>query len=244
MEVKMLKLSIKDIRIYWFTFLINLVFWSIMAIAAIQYPDVFLLLPVGFGLLIIMIPLGNDIRDGRDKLYASLPIKRSSILVAKYFSSFFLAAVSFIWIILLGLILEKYLPGLSGGISGSLSLESMLFLAFMITLIICIYLPFVLRFGFGALISGSLTITILVMAGFWLGSSYLISLNSEVPGIKTGGNNNLWSTLSGIDLFRNLAKIMEYHGRGISITIIILIMIIALMISIMISIKIFNKKEL
>ena len=240
----MLRLSMKDIRIYWFTFLINFIFWSIIATAAIQNPDIYLLLPIGFGLLVIMIPLGNDIRDGRDILYASLPIKRSSIVAAKYISSFFLAAAAFIWLILLGLVLERYLPGLSGEISGSLSFESILILLLMITLIICIYLPLALRFGFGAVISGGIAITALIMAGFWLGSSYLISLNACVPGIKTGENVNLMDDLSGTDLFRNLAEIMEYHGRGISITLIILVIIISLIISIMISIKMFNKKEL
>ena len=240
----MLKLSIKDIRIYWFTYVVNFLFWTIMAPAAIQNPDIYMMLPIGFGLLIIIIPLGNDIRDGRDILYASLPIKRRSIIAARYLSSFFLAAAASIWLIILGLAIERFLPGLSGKISDSLSFESILILAFIITLIICIYLPFVLKFGFGAVISGGIAITALAIAGFWLGSSYLISLNKGVPGIETGGNSSLLDSLSGIGIFRNLSKIMEYYGRGISIFIIILVMIIAIIISISISIKIFRGKEL
>jgi len=54
-----------------------------MAPAAIQSPDIYMMLPIGFGLLIIMIPLGNDVRDGRDVLFASLPIKRNKIVAAK-----------------------------------------------------------------------------------------------------------------------------------------------------------------
>ena len=240
----MLKLSIKDIRIYWFTYVVNFLFWTIMAPAAIQNPDIYMMLPIGFGLLIIIIPLGNDIRDGRDILYASLPIKRRSIIAARYLSSFFLAAAASIWLIILGLAIERFLPGLSGKISDTLSFESILILAFIITLIICIYLPFVLKFGFGAVISGGIAITALAIAGFWLGSSCLISLNKGVPGIETGGNGSLLDSLSGIGIFRNLSKIMEYYGRGISIFIIILVMIIAIIISISISIKIFRGKEL
>ena len=76
----MFRLSIKDIRIYWFTFLVNFMFWTIMAPASMQSPDIYMMIPIGFGLLIIMIPLGNDIRDGRDMLFVSLPIKRNKAM--------------------------------------------------------------------------------------------------------------------------------------------------------------------
>ena len=107
----MLKLSIKDIRIYWFTFLVNFVFWTIMAPASIQNPDIYLMLPIGLALLIIMIPLGNDMRDGRDILFASLPIRRPRIVMARYLSSFFLTVLAFVWIILLGIDNRKIPPG-------------------------------------------------------------------------------------------------------------------------------------
>jgi ABC-type transport system involved in multi-copper enzyme maturation permease subunit len=244
MEEKMLKLSIKDIRIYWLTFFINFVFWTIMAPAAIQSPDIYMMLPIGFGLLIIIIPLGNDVRDGRDILYASLPIKRSKIVLARYLSSFFMAVAAFAWLIVLGLLIERYLPAFGGNISGILSLESLIILFLMITLIICIYLPFVIRFGFAAVISGGIAITAIIMAGFWWGSTYLISRNAGVLGIETGGNDNLLNSISGLDILHNLTKIIGYYGRGISIAIIILVMIIAIIISILISLEIFKKKEL
>jgi ABC-type transport system involved in multi-copper enzyme maturation permease subunit len=244
MEEKMLKLSIKDIRIYWLTFLINFVFWTVMAPAAIQSPDVYMMLPIGFGLLIIIIPLGNDVRDGRDILYASLPIKRSKIVMARYLSSFVLAAAAFAWLIILGLLIERYMPVFGGNISGILSFESLIMLFLLITLIICIYLPFVLRFGFIAVISGGLAITATIMAGFWWGSSYLISRNAGALGIEAGRYDNLLNSLSGLDLLQNLTKIMGYYGRGVSITVIILVMIIAIIISILISLKIFKEKEL
>lgn len=240
----MLKLSIKDIRIYWLTFLINFVFWTIMAPAAIQSPDIYMMLPIGFGLLIIIIPLGNDVRDGRDILYASLPIKRSKIVLARYLSSFFLAAAAFAWLIIIGLSIERYMPAFGGGkISGSLSFESIIILFLLITLIICIYLPLVLKFGFSAIISGGIAVTAIIMASFWWGSSYLISRNTQVFDMNSGEDINAINSLLSSNLFHNLTKIMEYYGRGISITIIILVMLIVIIISILISLKIFKEKE-
>lgn len=240
----MLKLSIKDLRIYWFTFLINFAFWTIMAPSAIENPDIYLMLPIGFGLLINMIPLGNDMRDGKDILYASLPINRSKIVMARYLSSFFMTAVAFLWIILLGLLLERYLPGLSGRLWKRLSPESIVILVLLITLIICIYLPFVYKFGFNALITGGVAITAIVMAGFWLGASYLISSNSELLGIKSQESANAFNALRSSTLFHYLSEIMEHYGRIISLALIILFIIAVIAVSLSISINIFNRKEL
>jgi len=239
----MIKLSVKDIRIYWFTFLINFVFWTVMAPAAIQNSDIYLMLPIGFGLLITMIPLGNDMRDGRDILYASLPIKRNRIVMARYLSSFFLAAAAFMWIILLGLVIERYLPGLGGELLDRLSIESMAVLALITTLIISIYLPLVYRFGFSAVITGGIAVITLVMGGFWLVSSYLISSNSGLLDIQMPAGSNIFKTLIDNSLFYNLDKIMDYYGRGISLTLIFLVIAAAITLSMVVSIRLFSRRE-
>jgi ABC-type transport system involved in multi-copper enzyme maturation permease subunit len=240
----MLKLSIKDIRIYWFAFLINLVFWTVIAPAALQNPDIYLMLPIGFSLLIIMIPLGNDMRDGRDILYASLPISRYKIVIARYLSSFLLTVIAFVWLILLGLLMERYLPDLAGDLSGTLSFDIILIPLLIISLILSIYLPIVFRFGFGAVISGGIAIIAIVISGFWTAASYLITINDTLPGIRLQEGTGMFNILSENNLFSYLNTIIRHYGRGLIITLIFLVMIAALAISISISIKIFSRKEL
>ena len=240
----MLKLSIKDIRIYWFTFLINFVFWTIIAPASIQNYDIYLLLPIGFGLLITMIPLGNDMKEGKDILYASLPLKRNKIVIARYISSFVLISVAFAWIIIFGLVIENYLPGLGGELLERLSLESIALLVFIITLIISIYLPFVFKFGFSAVITGGLAVTGLVMVGFWMVSKYLISSNSELLGIPVSAVDPVFDAFKSNNLFNYLGKILNYYGKSISLGLILMMIIAAIAISVIISIRIFNRKEL
>ncbi len=239
----MLKLSIKDIRIYWFAFLVNFVFWTTIAPASIQNSDIYLMLPIGFGLLINMIPLGNDMRDGKDILCASLPIKRRKIVIARYLSSFILAAVAFTWIIIFGLIIENY-PGLGGELLERLSLESIALLVLIITLIICIYLPFVYRFGFGAVISGGVAVTGLVVGGFWMVSKYLISSNSELLGIQVSAVDPVFDAFKSNNLFNYLGKILNYYGKSISLGLMLMMIIAAIAISVSISIRIFSRKEL
>ena len=240
----MLRLSIKDIKIYWFTFIVNFVFWTIMAPAALQDPDIYLMLPIGFGLLIIMIPLGNDIRDGRDILYASLPIRRYKIVAARYLSAVFLTVTAFIWLILLGLVLERYFPDLSGDLSGALSVESILIIVLIINLIICIYLPIIFRFGFSAVISGGIAITGIIIAGFLGASSLIISYNPQVPGVDALQGRSIMDIIASGSIFQYLSQIIRYHGRGLIITLMILAISATLAISIAISINIFRRKEL
>jgi hypothetical protein len=244
MEEKMLRLSIKDIKIYWFTFIVNFVFWTIMAPAALQDPDIYLMLPIGFGLLIIMIPLGNDIRDGRDILYASLPIRRYKIVAARYLSSVFLTVAAFLWLTLLGLVLERYFPDLSGDLSGVISVESILIIVSIINLIICIYLPIIFRFGFGAVISGGIAITGIIIAGFLGASSLIISYNPQVPGIDALQGRSIMDIMASGSIFQYLGQIIRYHGRGLIITLMVLAIAATLAVSISVSISIFRRKEL
>jgi hypothetical protein len=203
-----------------------------------------MMLPIGFGLLIIMIPLGNDIRDGRDILYVSLPIRRYKIVIARYLSSAFLTVVAFVWLILLGLVLERYMPDLSGDLSGVLSLESILIIAMIINLIICIYLPIIIKFGFGAVISGGIAVTGIVIAGFLGASSLIMSYNSQVPGIKAVQGRSIIDIMASGSIFHYLSQIIRYHGRGLIITLMILAIAATFAISIAISVSIFRRKEL
>jgi hypothetical protein len=164
--------------------------------------------------------------------------------MARYLSSFFLTIMAFMWIILLGLVMERYLPGLGGQILERLSLESLLILTLIITLIICIYLPFVYKFGFGAVISGGVAVTGIVLGGFWICASFLISSNSGFLGIQAGEGNIALNALRSNSLFYYLGEIINHYGRGMTLSLIFLVIAAAIAISISISIKIFSRKEL
>jgi hypothetical protein len=113
----------------------------------------------------------------------------------------------------------------------------------LITLIICIYLPLVYRFGFGAVITGGIAATAAVIGGFWATTSYLISSNSEMLGLAGQQSVNVFNIMIHNNLFRFLNQIISHYGRGISLGLIFLGIAAAVAISISISIRIFNRKE-
>lgn len=92
----MFKLSLKDLKINKTAFLINPAFWAILGLAWLSLnTDLYLMLPVFFGLFIVMIPMSTELRDNIDILYNSLPISRRAIVISKYISSF--ASLVLMW---------------------------------------------------------------------------------------------------------------------------------------------------
>ena len=142
------------------------------------------------------------------------------------------------------MIIERYLPGLSGGLSERLSFESILVLVLIITIVICIYLPFVYRFGFGAVITGGIAVTAIVIGGFWIASSYLISLNTGLPGLESQEGSNVFNALINNNLFFQLNGIIRHYGSAMISVLILIAIAAAITVSMIISIKIFSRKEL
>jgi hypothetical protein len=125
-----------------------------------------------------------------------------------------------------------------------LSPESLFILALLMILIICIYLPFVYRFGFGAVISGGIAVTGIILGGFWISASFLISANSGLLGIQAVEGNNVLDALKSNNLFYYLNEIINHYGRWLILSIIFLVIAAAISVSMAISIRIFNRKEL
>ena len=115
------------------------------------------------------------------------------------------------------MIIERYLPGLSGGLSERLSFENILILVLIITIVICIYLPFVYRFGFSAVITGGVAVTAIVIGGFWIASSYLISSNTGLPGLEAQEGSNVFNALINNNLFYSLKQDNQALRQGYDI---------------------------
>jgi len=119
-----------------------------------------------------------------------------------------------------------------------------LIIFFITILIVCIYLPIVFKFGFGAVISGGIAIIGIVMSGFLAAVLFIISLNPQVSDAGSIQAKNLLDVIDSGSLFSHLGSIIRYHGRTLIMTLILLAMAAVLAVSIYISVSIFRRKEL
>ena len=242
----MFRLSLKDLRINKIAFLLNLAFWTILGPAWLSLnTDLYLMLPVFFGLFVVMIPMSTELRDNIDILYNSLPIKKRTIIISRYISSIVMIILIYAWIILLGLLMDKYLPLMQVGLAEKISAGTVLPVVLLVVLIISIYIPIVLRFGFSVFITAGIIISIGALSGFIAGISYIISTNSTVTGYQgSGGMTGIIEMISNNDLIYYLGRSIEGYGTWISVAVMVCAIVAAVFISINISLSIYRKKEL
>ena len=242
----MFRLSLKDLKINKIAFLINLAFWAILGPAWLSLnTDLYLMLPMFFGLFVVMIPMSTELRDNIDILYNSLPISRKTIVISRYISSFVMMTLIYAWIILIGFLLDRYLPVIQVELMEKISAGAILLLILPLVLIISIYIPIVLRFGFTVFITAGIIIFIGVFSGFITGISYIISASSTMTGYQgPGGMAGIIEIIKSNDLVYYLGKAIEGYGTLIPVVIILFAMILAVFVSINISTSIYRRKEL
>ena len=241
----MFRLSLKDIKINKIAFLINLAFWTILGPAWLSLnTDLYLMLPVFFGLFVVMIPMSTELRDNIDILYNSLPIRKRTIIISRYISSLAMILLIYAWIILIGFLMDKFLPLIQVGLTEKISVGAILFVILPVVLIVSIYIPIVLRFGFTVFITAGVIISMGVFSGFIAGISYIISASSTVTGYKgPGGLAGIIGMIRNNDLVYYLGKAVEGYGTWIPIVLILFVIVLAVFVSINISISIYKRKE-
>ena len=242
----MFRLSLKDIKINKIAFLINLAFWTILGPAWLSLnADLYLMLPVFFGLFVVMIPMSTELRDNIDILYNSLPISKRTIIISRYISSLSMIILIYAWIILIGFLLDKYVPLVQVGLVEKISAGAILMVILPVVLIVSIYIPVVLRFGFTVFITAGVIIFMGVFLGFIAGISYIISASSSVTGYQgPGGLVGIIGMVRNNELVYYLGKAIEGYGTWIPILIILFAIVLTIFISINISISIYRRKEL
>ena len=242
----MFRLSLKDLKINKIAFLANIAFWTILGPAWLSLnTDLYLILPVFFGLFVVMIPMSTELRDNIDILYNSLPISRKSIVISRYISSFIMIFIIYAWIIIIGFLMDKYLPVLQVGLMEKVSAGAIMLVILPLVLIISIYIPIVLRFGFTVFLTAGIIIFISVFSGFIAAVSYIISANSNVTGYQgSRGLTGIFEMIRNNDLIYYIGRTIEGYGTWIPLVIILSIMIIAVFISINISKTIYRRREL
>jgi len=242
----MFRLSIKDLKINKTAFLINFAFWTILGPAWLGLnADLYLMLPVFFGLFVVMIPMSTELRDNIDILYNSLPIRKRTIIISRYISSLTMILLIYAWIILIGFLMDKYLPIIQVDLLEKMSAGAILLVVLPVVLIVSIYVPVVLRFGFTAFITAGIIIFMGVFSGFIAGISYIISTNNTMTGYKgPGGLAGTIEMIRNNDLIYYLGKAIEGYGIWIPVVLILFAMVLVVFVSINISLLIYRRKEL
>lgn len=242
----MLRLSLKDLKINKAAFLINMAFWTILGPGWITLNlDIYLIMPVICTLFVVIIPMSAELRDNMDILYNSLPIKRKTIIISRYISSLAMIILIYAWMLLIGFLMDEYLSVIKVDLIEKISAGTILLILLPVFLLICIYIPIVLRFGFSVLISSGIIVFIGVFSGFFTGISYIISANGPLVGYlgpdKMAG---MIGIIMSNNLFYYISVIIKAYGTGIPVAIILSIISLAVYLSINISISIYKRKEL
>ena len=181
-----------------------------------------------------------------DILYASLPNKRSTIVFARYFTSLVIMLAMVALILSYGLLLNRLMPASPIDFAPIVSIEGVFSLVFLAVLAICIFLPFLYRFGLMgimiALAAGVVFLTLgVAMTALLKNSAFKDSLiGRAVRSVLSG----VFSQMEGSGLPSVLGETISNLGVPLSLVLINLIMIVLFFISFKISLYIFNKKEL
>jgi len=215
-------LLLKDIRA---NRVILLILWSFLLPYAgfVFYltknePAVFPYACVQFIAAIIYSVFGFEKRTFNEILICSLPVKRSTVVIARYLSSYAHIAVCIVIFLLLYFLLNSLLPSPYENINLMIIIKIVFASFFALSLLISYSFPIIFKFGF--LLGGIISLTIAVFFFF------IVPLNSGFNGMRTI-----------LNIIRNpeIAVLYSLLSTGI---------IVITGISIVMSIKLYSKIEL
>lgn len=110
---------------------------------------IFMVMGIGLSLAASFIFMGTDAGSQADQLLVSLPIRRRTIVLARYISSFMMAVGCYLLIVLTCFILVFYFNLSDPIITLMLSFSGITGVIFMLFFILAFILPFVFKFGPG-----------------------------------------------------------------------------------------------
>lgn len=253
----MLKFTKSDFIINKRVLLLNLAIWLVLAgwIFRTVPLNMFLLVGILYAAIIAVSPMiaqGSmspaimGVEYKVDILYASLPNKRSTIVLARYFTSLVIMLAMVVLNLSYGLLLGRLMPVSQVDIASILSLGGLFYLIFFGVVVICIFLPFIYRFGL-------MGIMIALVAGLALGAlgvameavlKYPAIKDSVVARVLKSVLSTVFSQLEGSGIPGLFQEAIGRVGMPLFIILIVLIMIAFLFVSFKISVYIFDKKEL
>ena len=240
----MLRLSLKDLIVSRNQILISLAFWTILTPALLRSSVGIYYIAIVFGAFILfMIPLGMDSRDNTEVLYISLPIRKKTIIFARYISSIILTVIIFGWSTLTGFLIDRYSPNINTGFIEMISTGGVFLLFCLALFIIAIMIPVFIKFGFYISIFTGIFVSVLVLAGFATAFSGLISLNYGQLLPEKTADASLIAILTGKDLIYLMGRLLGDFRYYLTIPLITALMCLLIFISFKISTGIYSKKE-
>ncbi|NLO97420.1 MAG: ABC-2 transporter permease [Peptococcaceae bacterium] len=218
----MFNLVLKDLLVLKKNFLFGIVYILIMIVAFQQIGGSMLAASiVVFSYMMVQLACAYDEKNKADILLNSLPLNRSTIVIARYISTFIFTAISIVYYLLLsGLIKVLHLPLKVYPVS----LEGILGALFALILVCGIYLPIFFKMGY---IKSKLLNFVLFFGVFFGGAILLQELIT----------NKDQSTLQRVVQFLNEQSTMQVAVE------ISAVMILLLFISFMFSLRNYKKRE-
>jgi len=160
-------------------FLSSIAIWAMLDDFGGLIVGVFTLLTVGICIVSAFLFIGIDSAHNADKIFVSLPIERSTIIISHYFSSFLMIIFSLSIVIFSCLssihIFDKPDPAFDILLSARGILGMIVFLFF----ILCFMFPFVLKFGSGK----GMTVALFTQIGIMLFWPILKFLFKAISGV-------------------------------------------------------------
>jgi hypothetical protein len=131
--------------------------------------------------IFISIVIGLDERTGIDTLYCSFPLKRSTYVLSKYLFTFAVLVTSLLFVLLIRWLIGTFFyPDAPRGIS----IQSLFYLLFPLTILFSIYFPVHFKMGSGIETSARF-IVVLVLLVLAIGAvGYLVVISFEIEIFK------------------------------------------------------------
>jgi len=207
--------------------------WIMYGATAYQY-NLFTMVSILFTIGIPFIFIALDSLYKADIEYSSLPVKRSTIVYARYVSSSLSVIAGLILTIIIGFVFKQFFTAADKGFELLMTIRGLISFILIVTLPISYLLPFIFKFGFGK--------------GLWVASSISMMIVILILIVKS-----ISSFLKGYQLFNEaffskllneILEIIKILGKTGVLAVIFFIIGTLVLISIKLSVRFYSKRDL
>lgn len=143
----MLRLCLRDVIVNKYIWLVTLPFYLVYGAIFFRTNVGFLLIHVLFSLGLVIGMLAVEEMNGTDRLFCSLPLKRATIVAARYLSSFLIGLFVLALFLLYGSFLDSTMNGAALDFGPVKARSAAVSYLIFLTLAFSLYFPFYFRFG-------------------------------------------------------------------------------------------------
>lgn len=169
-----------------------------------------------------------------DTLHCSLPVRRSTVVHARYFSSFIMVTVGLILTLIFGAVFHNLLPKAGEDFQTLMTLQGILGFLLLVVLFLSFLLPFIFRFELFKGLVVAVSTVIIIVAILW-GVECLISIKQGYEILKVPAFKGV------IGIIRGWLNVL---GTAIVNILMVCLMAVTVLISVKLSARFYTRRDL